>query len=80
MVVRLSELATEVVELEDDEGGEAVAEVAYTHPCRCGEVYEVLGSEIAMETSGLELECTSCCLKSYFDLRDTKTRRERFSR
>jgi len=59
-VVRLSELATDVVELEDEEGGEAVADVAYTYPCRCGEVYEVLGSEIAMETSGLELECTSC--------------------
>ena len=49
-VVRLSELATEAVEPEDDRGGEAVADVAYTYPCRCGEVYEVLGSEIAMET------------------------------
>jgi len=70
-VVRLSELATEAVELEDDEGGETVADVAYTYPCRCGEVYEVLESEITMETSGLELECTSCCLKICIDLRDT---------
>ena len=61
----------EEVELEDDEGGEDMADVAYTRPCICGEVYEVVGSEIAMETSGLELECTSCCLKIYIDLRDT---------
>jgi curved DNA-binding protein CbpA len=59
-VVRLSEMRRERVLVADEDGGGGGEEEAFSRACRCGEVFEVLGSEVG---GGVVLDCGGCGLK-----------------
>lgn len=92
-IVSLDEMTCEIATVVDDDEDEAdtsanddveeLTEIVFTHPCRCGDVFEILESDIIYQSTEngkvcthkmFPLECCSCSLSIRVDYSDWNKR------